>query len=65
MIATMMGVEIFPIKPGSVGKAVCGYNIKIFNEEGIELGAKREATWYYSYLYLRIFIRSMARQPEI
>jgi propionyl-CoA synthetase len=28
MIATMMGVEIFPIKPGSVGKAVCGYNIK-------------------------------------
>jgi propionyl-CoA synthetase len=29
MIATMMGVEIFPIKPGSVGKAVCGYNIKI------------------------------------
>jgi propionyl-CoA synthetase len=38
MIATMMGVEIFPIKPGSVGKAVCGYNIKIFNEEGISWG---------------------------
>jgi hypothetical protein len=49
MIATMMGVEIFPIKPGSVGKAVCGYNIKIFNEEGIAR-AKRRATWYYSYL---------------
>jgi propionyl-CoA synthetase len=42
MIATMMGVEFFPIKPGSVGKAVCGYNIKIFNEEGIELGPNEE-----------------------
>jgi len=42
MIATMMGVEFFPIKPGSVGKAVCGYNIKIFNEEGTELGPNEE-----------------------
>jgi propionyl-CoA synthetase len=28
--------------PGSVGKAVCGYNIKIFNEEGIELRPNEE-----------------------
>jgi acyl-coenzyme A synthetase/AMP-(fatty) acid ligase len=33
MIANMLGVETLPIKPGSVGKAVCGYDIKIFNEE--------------------------------
>jgi propionyl-CoA synthetase len=38
MIANMMGVEHLPIKPGSVGKAVCGYDIKIFNEEGAEVG---------------------------
>lgn len=38
MIANMIGVEQMPIKPGSVGKAVCGYDIKIFNEEGTEVG---------------------------
>lgn len=42
MIATMMGIEFFSIKPGSVGRAVCGYNIKIFNENGIELGPNEE-----------------------
>lgn len=38
MIANMIGVEKLPIKPGSVGKAVCGYDIKIFDEEGSEVG---------------------------
>lgn len=38
MIANMIGIEKLPIKPGSVGKAVCGYDIKIFNEEGTEVG---------------------------
>jgi propionyl-CoA synthetase len=38
MIANMLGIEKLPIKPGSVGKAVCGYDIKIFNEEGNEVG---------------------------
>ena len=42
MIANMMGVEQLPVKPGSVGKAVCGYNIKIFNEEGIEVGPNEQ-----------------------
>ncbi|MEN9326254.1 MAG: propionyl-CoA synthetase [Bacteroidota bacterium] len=42
MIANMMGVEFLPIKPGSAGKAVTGYNIKIFNEEGEELAANEE-----------------------
>lgn len=42
MIANMMGVEFLPIKPGSVGKAVTGYNIQIFNENGEELGPNEE-----------------------
>lgn len=42
MITTMMGIEYFPIKQGSVGKAVCGYNIKIVDESGIEVGPNEE-----------------------
>ena len=42
MIANMMGVEFLPIKPGSAGKAVTGYNIQIFNENGKELGPNEE-----------------------
>jgi acyl-coenzyme A synthetase/AMP-(fatty) acid ligase len=34
MIANMMELEPLTRKPGSVGKAVCGYDIKIFDEEG-------------------------------
>jgi propionyl-CoA synthetase len=39
MIANMLGVETLPIKPGSVGKAVC--DIKIFNE-GNEVQANQQ-----------------------
>jgi propionyl-CoA synthetase len=42
MIANMMGVEKPIIKPGSVGKAVCGFDIKIFNDKGEELGPNEE-----------------------
>jgi propionyl-CoA synthetase len=42
MIANMLGVEALPIKPGSVGKAVCGYDIKIFDEEGNEVQANQQ-----------------------
>ncbi|WP_395043846.1 acetate--CoA ligase [Flavobacterium sp.] len=42
MISNMMGVEYLPIKPGSTGKAVSGYDIKIFNENGQELGTNQE-----------------------
>ena len=42
MISNMMGVEYLPIKPGSAGKAVAGYDIKIFNENGEELAANEE-----------------------
>ncbi|CAM3849342.1 acetate--CoA ligase [Flavobacterium branchiophilum] len=42
MIANLMGVEYLPIKPGSVGKAVPGYDIRIFSESGDELGPNQE-----------------------
>jgi len=42
MVCNMMGVECLPIKPGSSGKAVTGYNIKILGENGQELGPNEE-----------------------
>lgn len=42
MIANMMGVEYLPIKPGSAGKAVSGYDIRIFDENGDQLGPNEE-----------------------
>jgi len=42
MIANMMGVEFLPIKPGSAGKAVSGYNIQILGENGEELAPNKE-----------------------
>lgn len=42
MIANMMGVEYLPVKPGSAGKAVTGYDIRIFDEKGNELGPNEE-----------------------
>jgi propionyl-CoA synthetase len=38
MIATMVGVEVLPVKLGSVGKPVAGYNVQILDEEGTQLG---------------------------
>lgn len=42
MVSNMIGVENVIVKHGSVGKAVCGYNIKIFGEKGTELGPNEE-----------------------
>ncbi len=42
MLANMAGIELQPYKPGSAGKPVIGYNIKIFNESGEELGPNKE-----------------------
>lgn len=42
MICNMMGVEYLPIKPGSAGKSVSGYNIQILGENGQELGPNEE-----------------------
>lgn len=42
MIAIMMGVEKLPYKPGSSGKAVSGYDIRILGENGEELNPNEE-----------------------
>ena len=42
MVANMMGVEQFPVKPGSATKPVCGFELKILNEAGDEVGLNQE-----------------------
>ena len=42
MIANMVGVELQDIKPGSAGLPVCGYDIRILNEEGDEVTSSTE-----------------------
>jgi propionyl-CoA synthetase len=42
MIANSLGIEKMPVKSGSATKAVCGYDIRIFNENGAELNANEE-----------------------
>jgi len=42
MIANSLGIEKMPVKFGSATKAVCGYDIRIFNENGEELSANEE-----------------------
>lgn len=42
MIANPMGMEPFPVKPGSAAKAVCGYDIRIVDESGEEIVDGRE-----------------------
>lgn len=42
MIANMMGIEFLPIKPGSAGKTVSGYDIRILNDNGEEVEADEE-----------------------
>lgn len=42
MIANSLGIEKMPVKSGSATKAVCGYDIRIFNENGDELSANEE-----------------------
>lgn len=42
MIANMMGIEPLPIKPGSSAKPVCGYDIRVLDPSGNEVGANEE-----------------------
>ncbi|WP_458626897.1 AMP-binding protein [Winogradskyella sp. PC D3.3] len=42
MLANMVGVALQPIMPGSAGLPVCGYDIKILNEDGEEVEASVE-----------------------
>lgn len=42
IVANMMGVEVFPVKPGSATKPVCGYEIHILDEAGHQLGPNQQ-----------------------
>jgi propionyl-CoA synthetase len=42
MVSNMIGIEKPFVKLGSVGKAVCGYDIRIFDEKGNELAPNDE-----------------------
>jgi len=42
MLANMAGIELLPYKPGSAGKPVVGYDVRVFNEAGDELGPNQE-----------------------
>jgi acetyl-CoA synthetase len=42
MLGIMMGVEQFPTRPGSAGKPVCGFDIQIFSEEGMDQPVRKE-----------------------
>ena len=42
MVGLMMGDQHFPAKAGSAGLPVCGYEIHILSDEGMELGKGKE-----------------------
>lgn len=42
MLANMVGVEMLPIRPGSAGKPVCGYNLKVVSPDGESLPPMQE-----------------------
>lgn len=42
MLANHMGIEALPVKPGSVTKPVCGYDLKVLDKDGNPLGAGEE-----------------------
>lgn len=42
MIANMMGIEFLPVKPGSSGKSVAGFDVRILGENGLVLGPNEE-----------------------
>ena len=49
MISQMMGLGQYPVKPGSSGKKVTGYEFKIVDEEGNELGPNEEGALIIKY----------------
>lgn len=42
IVANMLGLEAFPVKPGSATKPVSGYEVHILDEAGHELGPNEE-----------------------
>lgn len=49
MISQMLGCEMYPVKPGSAGKAVAGYGIHIVNHEGRNLPRGQEGALVMDY----------------
>ncbi|MCB0553731.1 MAG: propionyl-CoA synthetase [Phaeodactylibacter sp.] len=44
MLANMVGLELLPIRPGSAGKPVCGYDLQIVGPNGEPLPPRQEGT---------------------
>jgi len=44
MLGIMTGVEQLDPKAGSAGLPVCGYDIEIFSEDGVDLGSNKEGS---------------------
>ena len=44
MLGIMRGIEQLEPKAGSAGLPVCGYDIEIFSEDGVELGTNKEGS---------------------
>ena len=42
MLANMVGIEQQPVRTGSAGKPVCGYDIQVLNEQGEQVPADEE-----------------------
>ena len=42
IVANMMGVEQFPVKPGSATRPVCGFDVRILDESGQQQPATKE-----------------------
>jgi propionyl-CoA synthetase len=42
IVGNMVGIEAFPVKAGSATKPVCGFELKILNEAGEELGPSQD-----------------------
>ena len=42
IVGNMVGIEAFPVKAGSATKPVCGFELKILNEAGEELGPNQD-----------------------
>jgi acyl-coenzyme A synthetase/AMP-(fatty) acid ligase len=44
MVANMLGTERFEVKPGSATKAVCGYDVKVLDDDGKEVPPNTEGS---------------------
>ncbi len=44
MLANPAGTELLPIRPGSAGKPVCGYDIRVLDSAGQEVAVNQEGT---------------------